>query len=275
MSAPEEENIAGSRWIDDLFQTAAAATHHDVGNVSNLQIAELVVHFGTFANILVYELVIGCGRVVAALHENLSREDIATVVGQIILDDEYDMVVVIAVLAQQLVHGEGIGLVAVVAPCGRGADDHCPAVGDCGKVVLDGHFLIFRYPHLVKFPEGRRRSLRIAALRADVQDRFGHTAACILNAPEDIVGTQHLGITLLVEVQTARGTRQADVATGGNLAEGTCQSLRFPATAQSSFRCHDAAYMVGQRGSVGLIIVLHRAASHRAVLTLHTLVGST
>ena len=234
MSAPEEEDVAGSCGMDDLRQSVATTPHHDVGNVGRLQVTEVVVHNGSLTDVVVYKLVRGCGGVAAALHEDLSGIDIALVVSQVVLDDEHNMVVGIAVIAQQLVHSKGIGLVAIVAPCGRGTDHHCPTVGDCREVVVDGHVRIFGRPHLIQFPERRRRGLRIAALSADVQNRFSRTAALFsINAPEHIVGAQNLGISLVVEVQAARSTCHVNIATGSYLAEGTCQSLSFPSAGET------------------------------------------
>ena len=46
------------------------------------------------------------------------------------------MVVVIAVAAQHLVDGQGIGLMAVVIPSGGGADDDSPSVGHIRQFVV-------------------------------------------------------------------------------------------------------------------------------------------
>ena len=74
-----------------------------------------------------------CIGVVAALDEDLSGEVfVAGRIGQVVFDNEYDMIVGIAVLSQQLVNGKGISLMTIVSPRGGGTDDNGPAVGDGG-----------------------------------------------------------------------------------------------------------------------------------------------
>ena len=76
----------------------------------------MVVHHSVLPHIVVHEDVGSGSGVAATLHEDFAGVFVATVVGKVVLDDEHNVVIVIAVMEQCLVHGKGIGLMAVVAP---------------------------------------------------------------------------------------------------------------------------------------------------------------
>ena len=137
MAAPEEEYVVGIGAVDDVGQLLRLSAQEDVGQVGGArEVAEAVVDDGPLSHVGIDQSV-GRALHAAALQIDLAGEGVAGVVGQVVLNDEDDVVVVVAMLLQQLVHGQGISLMAVVLPCGAGTDDHGPPLAQVGQLAAD------------------------------------------------------------------------------------------------------------------------------------------
>ena len=121
MAAPEHEHVVIGIGIEDLWQTVGGAALQDGSNVGRGEVAEAVVDGGA---------VIDVDTCVA--DAQFAGMRVVGMAGHVVLADEHDMVVIIAVLLQEQVHGEDIALETVVGPAFRGGDEECPAVVEGG-----------------------------------------------------------------------------------------------------------------------------------------------
>ena len=117
--------------------------------------------------------------------------------GQVVLADEHDVVVRVAVLLQQLVHGEDIALEAVVGPALRGGDEQRPAVVEGGVteaaalVGTEGlHLRGCPLPHVLR---------RGGASRAFGAEIFGGQELPVVEPPAAERAAADAGMGLLVE----------------------------------------------------------------------------
>ena len=76
---------------------------------------------------------------------------IAGVVGDVILYDKHDMVIVITLFAQDLIHLQHICLMAVIAPSIASSYQQCPLLVK-GRVGHTRIILIFEFLHELRFP---------------------------------------------------------------------------------------------------------------------------
>ena len=268
--------------MDDLRQTVALAAQHDVGQVVTRQLREVVIDHGTLAHVVVHQRV-GLVGVAAALHENLAREGVALIGGQVVLDDEHDVVVVVAVAAQCLVHGEGIGLVAVVSPRRAGADDHGPVVGDGGQRGAGGRVVELLHDFLLLFPQGGGRRLGVGAAGGEIDERIDDaeeaaaTLSVVLKAhfPDHIGGVKYFRACLEVEDERAGGTSDVDVEASRQIVEGSGHAGGVPRRRRSGAVAHHGTHVVGQARAVGFLVVGHLLAVHDAAVAVGHLVGGT
>ena len=134
MTAPEEQHIVGLGRTDDVGQTVGSTAQKDVAQVvGTAEVAEMVVDHSVLADVGIHQRVVGVG-LCRAVDVDLARLGVLRVVGQVILDNQHDMVIVVAVMPQQLVDGEGIGLMTVVVPGGRGTHHYRPTLARGGQI---------------------------------------------------------------------------------------------------------------------------------------------
>ena len=170
------------------------------------------------------------------------------------------MVVVVAVLSQQLVDGEGIGLVTVVVPSGRGAHHNRPTLIDVGQIQtgigtevgVDIENLTLPVPDVL---HGETAILR------GRDGSVGNHRAVAWRLPEHIERVESGGVGLRVEIEVAGGTAHVGQDARFEQLEGLGQAIAYP-------QGFCGAVVVGKHGA-------HPVAEHRTVwsgLECHTTV---
>ncbi len=184
-------------------------------------------------------------------------------------------------LAQELVHGKGIGLVAIVGPSGAGADDNGPSVGDGGQLVVDGRIVEFLIPPLFQFPEGCGRCLAAGAGCAQVENGLEDWdvgavffLVHIFLLPQHVGGVQDFRSRFGVEEQAAGGSADIYCPSLCQGAEGSGQSVGIPLSVGSAFGADHGAHIVGKSGPIGIFRVNHLFAIDHAVVGAGSPAGS-
>ena len=117
MSAPKDEEIALCSGMQHLRQTASiGVAENNLAYVVHLQIGEVVIDNGILAYVIIIaERSVWRGWII---HIYLSRVLVLRRVCQVVFTDQHNVVVIVAVLTQCLIHGKYVSLMAVVGPGG-------------------------------------------------------------------------------------------------------------------------------------------------------------
>ena len=257
MTAPEEQHIVGLGGVDDFRQTAGRTAQEDVAQVVGaVQIAEVIVHHGILAQVGIHQRVIGIG-LFGTVNIDFTRQGILLVVGQIVLDDEHDMVVIVAVVAQQLIDGKGVGLMAVVVPSGAGTDHDGPALADGGQMVVDIGTEVGVDVEYLALPVPNVLHGEAAVLRGR-DNGIGHIRAVTRRLPQHIERVEGGRVGLRVEVEVAGSTAQVGPDARFQQLESLSQTVAYPKGLGGALVVgKDGAHPVAEHRTVGGRLVCH------------------